>query len=852
MSTLFQDLRFAARWLRKNPAFTTVAVLTLALGIGANTALFSVVDAVLLKTMPVKDPERLVLLEWEAGRAFRTSGRRGSGTPHPEGIIGGSIFRYDTVERMRESWRQQAESSPLSDLFAFAPLYDVTAAVEGNAEVVCGEVVSGDYHAGLGVPFALGRGITAADDEADAPPVVVLSHSCWKERLGGNPEILGRTLELNQTAFTIVGVTAPGFRGALQVDYQPDVTVPLHFEPALLGEDTGMDHDGKPGIWWINVMGRLKPGATREQAARSLNGTFEAEALEIMPPPRRDGEPARLEPKDYPRLVAKPGGRGLREHRQSFARPIYGLFLVVAAVLLIACANLANLLLSRAALRRPEIGARLALGAGRGRLVRQLVTEAVLLAVLGGAAGTLLAVWGKTALVGLAAGDSRFMLDLDPGLNLRMLGFTLGISLLTGILFGLAPAWRTTNLDLATTLRQNRRTTTTGSRLRNTLVALQVALSVLLLAGAGLFLQTLYNLERVKLGFNQEKLLVFTLQPRQAGYKDERLLDFYRRLFVRLDALPGVRAATFSRVPLIADYTWDTSVLLPGETPATAVRHYSNLQTVRENFFEALEIPRILGRGFSEKDDARAPRVAIVNQAFAGKYFPGQSPLGQRVRDSDEAPELEIVGVIGDTKYDSQRKEIEPLLFTPWRQQGDSIGEMRFALRTASDPAALSETVRRAVRELDLNLPVTEVGTQEARSRENLSRERLYARLLTFFGAIALALAAIGLSGVLGYSVAQRTSEIGIRMALGARRPQVVRMIVLQGLRPTLAGLILGLGASLAAGRLIANLVYGVGTSDPATLAVVATLLLAAAALAAFLPARRAARVDPIVALRTE
>ena len=852
MSTLFQDLRFAARWLRKNPAFTTVAVLTLALGIGANTALFSVVDAVLLKTMPVKDPERLVLLEWEAGRAFRTSGRRGSGTPHPEGIIGGSIFRYDTVERMRESWRQQAESSPLSDLFAFAPLYDVTAAVEGNAEVVCGEVVSGDYHAGLGVPFALGRGITAADDEADAPPVVVLSHSCWKERLGGNPEILGRTLELNQTAFTIVGVTAPGFRGALQVDYQPDVTVPLHFEPALLGEDTGMDHDGKPGIWWINVMGRLKPGATREQAARSLNGTFEAEALEIMPPPRRDGEPARLEPKDYPRLVAKPGGRGLREHRQSFARPIYGLFLVVAAVLLIACANLANLLLSRAALRRPEIGARLALGAGRGRLVRQLVTEAVLLAVLGGAAGTLLAVWGKTALVGLAAGDSRFMLDLDPGLNLRMLGFTLGISLLTGILFGLAPAWRTTNLDLATTLRQNRRTTTTGSRLRNTLVALQVALSVLLLAGAGLFLQTLYNLERVKLGFNQEKLLVFTLQPRQAGYKDERLLDFYRRLFVRLDALPGVRAATFSRVPLIADYTWDTSVLLPGETSATAVRHYSNLQTVRENFFEALEIPRILGRGFSEKDDARAPRVAIVNQAFAGKYFPGQSPLGQRVRDSDEALELEIVGVIGDTKYDSQRKEIEPLLFTPWRQQGDSIGEMRFALRTASDPVALSETVRRAVRELDLNLPVTEVGTQEARSRENLSRERLYARLLTFFGAIALALAAIGLSGVLGYSVAQRTSEIGIRMALGARRPQVVRMIVLQGLRPTLAGLILGLGASLAAGRLIANLVYGVGTSDPATLAVVATLLLAAAALAAFLPARRAARVDPIVALRTE
>jgi predicted permease len=852
MATLFQDLRFAARWLRKNPAFTAVAVLTLALSIGANTALFSVVDAVLMKSMPVKDPARLVLFEWEAGRAFRTSGRRGSGTPHPEGIIGSSIFRYDTVERMRESWRQQGKDSPISDLFAFAPLYDVTASVGGSAEVVHGEAVSGGYHAGLGAPFVLGRGITDQDDAANAAPVVVLGHSYWKERLGGKPEILGQPLELNRVAFTVIGVTAPGFRGAQQVDYQPDVTVPLHFEPTLLGEDTGMAHDGKPGIWWINVMGRLKPGATREQAVRSLFATFQSQALEIMPPPRQDGEPARLESKDYPRLIAEAGGRGLREHRRHFAQPIYGLFLVVAAVLLIACANLANLLLARSALRRPEIGARLALGAGRGRLIRQLLTESVLLAILGGAAGTLFAIWGRTALAGLAAGDSRFMLDLEPGLSMRVLAFTLGISLATGVLFGMAPAWRTTSLDLATTLRQGRRTTTAGSRLKNTLIVVQVALSVLLLAGAGLFLQTLSNLQKVRLGFNQEKLLVFTLQPRQAGYKDERLLDFYSRLFDRLDALPGVRAATFGRIPLIADYTWDTSVLLPGETSRTAARHYSNLQTVRENFFEALEIPRILGRGFTAQDDAHAPKVAIVNQTFARKYFPNQNPLGQRVRTSDEDPEREIVGVVGDTKYDSQRKEIEPLFFTPWQQEGASIGEMRFALRTAAEPGALAETVRRVVRELDPNLPVTEFGTQEARSRDNLSRERLYARLLTFFGAIALALAAIGLAGVLGYSVVQRTSEIGIRMALGARRPQVVRMIVLQGLRPTLAGLILGLAASLAAGRLLASLVYGVGTSDPVTLIAVATVLVAVAALAALLPARRAARVDPIVALRTE
>ncbi len=852
MRALLQDLRYAVRWLRKNPGFTSVAVLTLALGIGANTALFSVVDAVLLKTMPVRDPQRLVLLEWEAGTGFRTSGRRGSGTPHPEGVQGSSIFRYDTFQALRETTRQQGKDSPLSDLFAFAPLYDITASVGGNAEIVHGDAVSGGYHAGLGAPFALGRGITEGDDRANASPVVVVSHSYWKERLGGNPDILGRTLRLNQIAFTVVGVTAPGFHGSEQVDYQPDVTVPLHFEPALLGEATGMARAGKPGIWWINLMGRLKPGGTREQTVRSLNAVFQSQALEIMPPPRRDGEPARLEPKDYPHLVAYPGGRGLREHRLNVARPIQGLFLVVAAVLLIACANLANLLLARAALRRPEIGARLALGAGRGRLVRQLLTESVLLAVLGGAAGTLFAAWGKTALAGLAAGDSRFVLDMESGLNLRVLAFTLGISLVTGILFGLAPAWRTTRLDLASTLRQSRRTTARGSRLRNTLVAAQVAISVVLLAGAGLFLRTLYNLERVPLGFNQERLLVFTLQPQAAGYKGDRLLDFYRRLGDRLDALPGSRAATFGRVPLIADYTWDTTILLPGETSTSAAEHYSNLQTVRENFFQTLQIPLVLGRGFDARDDARAPRVAIVNQAFARRYFPGRSPLGQRVRTSDSDPELEIVGVVGDTKYDSQRKAIEPLLFTSWRQDADSIGDMRFAIRTSGDPAALAATVRRVVRELDPNLPVTEFGTQEARSKENLSRERLYARLLSFFGAVALSLAAIGLAGVLGYSVAQRTNEIGIRMALGARGSQLVRMIVLQGLRPTAAGLIVGLGAALALGRLVAGLVYGVGTSDLATLAATAALLLAAAALAAVIPARRAARLDPIAALRTE
>ena len=854
MSSLIQDIRYAIRWLRKNPGFTAVAVATLALGIGANTALFSVMDSVLLKTLAVREPGRLVLFEWEASRLFRTSGRRGSGMRRPEGTQGGSVFRYDIFEKLRDARAKTPNSetsSPITELFAFAPTYDLTAAKDGRAEVVRGQAVSGGYYAGLGVPFVLGRGITEKDDHAGADPVVVLSHAYW-QRLGGSTEVLGQPLKLNQTVFTIVGVTPPEFAGTLQVDYQPEVSVALSFEPTLLGEGTGMAHNGEPGMWWLNVMGRLAPGATREQALQSLQGTFQTAAIDAMPPPRRDGDVARLEPKDYPRLIAVPGGRGLREHRVNFSRPIYGLFLVVGLVLLIACANLANLLLARAALRRPEIAARLALGAGRGRLVRQLVTEAVLLAVLGGAAGALFAVWGKAALVGLAVSDSRFPLDLDSGLNLRVLAFTLAMSLVTGVLFGLAPAWRTTRMDLATVLRQSRRTTAGGSRLKNVLVAVQVALSVLLLAGAGLFLRTLFHLEHVELGFNQERLLVFTVQPTQTGYKDERLLDLYGRLSERVESIPGVRAATFGVIPLIAHYSWNTSVLLPGESRTTEADHPTNRQIVRENFFETLEIPRLRGRGFTARDDARAPKVSIVNQTFARKYLPGQDPIGARVREYDESSEWEIVGLVGDTKYDSQRRDVEPLLFTPWRQEASQIGEMRFAVRAAGEPAALAESVRRAVREIDAGLPVTEVGTQVARSSGALSNERLYARLLTFFGALALALAAIGLSGVLGYSVSQRTSEIGIRMALGARRPQVVRMIVLQGLRPTIVGLALGLAASLAAGRLVAQFVYGVGTSDVATLAVVSVLLVAVAAFAAFVPARRAAAIDPMRALRSE
>ncbi len=851
-----QDLRYGLRTMRRAPWFTAAAVVTLAIGVGANTALFSVVDAVLLKKLPVKEPERLVLFRWTSGRNFSPGSHHGNITRDESGRLIRSSFAYQTYARLRE------QPGPLSDVCAFGSV-PLNVSADGRADVANGQAVSGNYYAALGVPALVGRALTDEDDSAAAPLVAVLSYRYWQWRFAGDPRVLGRQINLNNVAFTVVGITPQGFDGTMQVGSSPDVSIPIAWEPQVRG---GRPLMAGAGAWWLRLMGRLKPGATPEQARASLEHIFQQSALDHRAARVAGGENTLtpLGPEDYPRLVAYPGSQGETSTRQYYQKPLYILLGVVGLVLLIACANVANLLLARAAARQREIAVRLALGAGRWRLIRQMLTESSLLAGLGGALGVLLAFWIKDGLLAVGEWGGNSMAALEPRLDLRVLSFTLALSLLTGLVFGMVPAWRATRIDPTPALKDGARSSGAASRSLFTkgLVVAQVAISLLLMVGAGLFLRTLVNLQRVELGFDARNLLLFTVEPGLIGYKDERLVNLYQQMSERIEGVPGVDSVTFSAEPLLAHSESDRGLYLPSAPVSSDGRAQTSgnvyIHQVRENFLKSMGIPVLAGRDLIPQDHAHAPKVAVVNQTFARRYFKGENPVGKRFS-FDDSPtsvgDVEIVGLAGDAKYTSQRDEFPPTAYLPWSQELSSLSSATFEVRTSGDPSAYVDAVRQALSGVDSGLPLKEVKTQVEQADETLALERLFAKLLSLFGLLAQTLAAVGLYSVLAWSVVQRTREIGIRVALGAQRGDVLRMVLRQGMALTLLGVAAGIAGAYALTKYLASLsemMYGVSATDPLTFGATALFLTLVALAACYLPARRATKVDPMVALRYE
>jgi macrolide transport system ATP-binding/permease protein len=843
LERLGQDLRFGLRMLRKNPGFTAVAVACLALGIGASTTIFSLMNAVLLKTLPVKDPQLLVLLRYTAKRDPPEQVlRRNSG-------YSGTSLSYATLGGLR------AESRTLSSVFGYVPFgfsnQSVTVTINGQATLAGGQMVTGEYFSGLGVAPMLGRTIGESDLKPDAPGAVVLSYSYWERLFARDPSALGKTIHLNGLPFTIVGVTPPGFFGA-DPSQASDFWVPLRNQLGLAPwgskppRSQAMFSDR--AWWWLMIMGRRKPGVTEAQALAELGPLFQrAITAGVEPAPK---------PEDLPRLELVPAGKGLDFLREYYSKPLRVLMTGVALLLLIACANVATLLLARAAARQKEMSVRLATGASRARLVRQLLTESVLLSAISAALGLLLAQWGGRALLLLVSTRGQsFALDVAP--DRAVLAFSLGLCLLTGVLFGIAPALRATRVDMARVLKEASGAIAPRLTLAKILIAGQVALSLLLLVGAGLFVRTLQKLENQNLGFNRRDVLLFALDANRStsSLPPRHAVNTYNRVLEGLQSLPGVRAATASGNALLSGWVSNGSVATDGPPLQAGQSKGAYWNSVGPAFFETMGMPLLLGRGIEWRDVQTSARVAVVNDAFAKYFYPGENPIGQhfnfgRVRDLTE--DYEIIGVTANAKYDRLRTAPPRTAYVPYGSESYPLGQLYFEVRTAEDPKALVPAVRQAVRSVDPTLPLMDVQTQTELLEESLRQERLFARLCGFFGFAALLLVAIGLYGTLAYAVARRTNEIGIRMALGAGRAGVVWNVLRDSLVLVVAGVAIGLPVALATTKYIESQLYGVKPNDAATIAVTVSTLVTAAVLAGFVPARRASRVDPMVALRYE
>ena len=850
LEQLLQDSRYAVRAMMHNRAFTALAVLSLALGIGANTAIYSFMDAILLRALPVQDPKSLVVLNWRVpGKVRGTVLHGGSGDIRPEGKTGSSSgnFPYPAFEMMRK------QDAIFSTVFAYFPTDNLNLMAKGQAEVARGEYVSGDYFRGLAVPPAFGRLIAGDDDREGMPPVIVVSYAYGQRRFGDAGKAVGEIIQVNSTPFNVIGVTPPEFFGVNPSD-MPDFYLPMHAN--LLN---GASPDGvrsqylAKNFYWVEIMGRLRPDVSLAKATAVLTPQFHAWVESTA---ENDAERARL-----PELWVREGAAGLDNLRRAYSKPLFILLAMVGLILAIACANIANLLLARAAARRREIAVRLSIGAGRWRVIRQLLTESVLLAATGGALGLLFAVWGERALtLMLANGQENFTLHAE--LNWHVLAATAALAILTGLLFGLAPAIQATKVDVMPTLRESATAQGRGRiwflRVNSSqlLVVAQIALSLLMVVSAGLFVRTLNNLEAVNIGFNRENVLLFALNARQAGHRDPEILDFYSNLLDRFRQIPGVRNASVSHLPPFGGGSFFSPVLPAGQaqTEGTALTH---VLMTGPGFFDTMQIPILAGRGIENRDQRGSAFVAVVNETWVKTFLGNQNPLGMRAtfaKHSGPPVEMEIVGIAKDTRYGSGLKYgVLPVAYVPFRQGTYyPVSEMTYELRTTGDPMKHANEVRQIVHQADAHVPVTKVRTQAAQIDRLVNQEMVFARLCTGFAVLALAISCVGLYGTMAYSVARRTREIGIRMALGARRGRVVGPVLGQAAMMLIAGLAVGIPVVRGLSRLVESFLFGIKPNDPVTIGIAAATLAIAALVAGYGPAWRASRIDPMTALRHE
>jgi putative ABC transport system permease protein len=821
-----RDLRFGARMLRKSPGFTLIAVMTLALGIGANTAIFQLLNSVLLRSLPVSKPQELVEV-----RPVDMTGARGSF----------NLSRPSVTNPIWEKVREDQQA--FSGIFAWSTA-GFNIARGGEARWVAGLWVSGEFFDVLGVRPMMGRVFTPADDQPDrASPCAVISHSFWQREFGGDASVIGKTITLDHKAVEIIGVTPPSFFG-LEVGLFYDVAVPLCWQADLRGENSNLKSST---TWWLTVMGRLKPEYTIEQATAHLNalspGIFEATLGPDYPT---------ASVKEYLgfKLGAYPAGTGMSWLRARYSDPLWLLLAIAGLVLLIACANLANLMLARASARQQEIAVRLALGASRSRLIHQLLVESLLLATTGAVLGVFLAYGLSQFLVSLMS------VKLDVALDWRVLAFTAGVAVSTCVLFGLTPALRVTRIAPGLVMRAGSRNLTTSRErfsLRRALVVLQVTLSVVLVVGALLFTRSLRNLVTLDAGFKQEGILVTNLDMTRLKLPLERRNDYQREVLGRLRAQPGVESAAEADIVPISGSAWNNKVRIEGANSDQEKVSFFN--TVSDGFFKTLESPLLSGRDFDDRDTSASPRVAIVNEAFARLLLNGSNPVGQRFRREatprDPETVFEIVGFVKDTKYQDLREDFLPVAYIS-KSQDPRPGQYDDILIKSNAPLAdLTSQVKRTLEQVS---PDISINFQVLKTiiKESLLREELMAMLSGFFGLLALLLACVGLYGIMSFAVASRTREIGIRMALGAERRDVVWLILREALLLVLVGVAVGLPSALAAARLVSSLLFGLTPADPVSMSLAALLMLAVGAAASYIPARRALRVDPMVALRYE